>query len=131
MPITRIEHVAFNVPEPAAMAEWYVRHLGMRVARHTGGPTEIHFLADAAGTSVVEFYRNPAAAVPDYGGMHNMQMHIAFASDQPDEDAAALVQAGAVLEDPMNLPDGSRLVLLRDPWGVPLQLARRATPLLG
>lgn len=131
MPITRIEHVACNVPEPVEAAAWYVRHLGMRIARYTGGPTEIHFLADAAGASVIEFYRNPAAAVPDYAAMHPMQMHIAFLADDPDAAGAALVEAGAVLEDTTDLPDGSRLVMLRDPWGVPIQLVRRAVPLLG
>lgn len=131
MSISRIEHIAFNVADPAAAAAWYVRHLGMRVARHGGGPTEIHFLADAAGASVVEFYNNPAAAVPDYAAMHPMQMHIAFAADDPDAEAARLQAAGATPEDTTDLPDGSRLVMLRDPWGVPLQLVRRATPLLG
>jgi glyoxylase I family protein len=131
LPIIRIEHVAFNVADPVAAAAWYVQHLGMRVARHGGGPTEIHFLADAAGASVVELYRNPAAAVPEYAAMHPMQMHIAFAADDPDAEAARLQGAGAVLEDTSDLPDGSRLVMLRDPWGVPVQLVRRATPLLG
>ena len=32
-----IEHVAFNVPDPAAAAEWYARHLGMRVVRRVPG----------------------------------------------------------------------------------------------
>jgi glyoxylase I family protein len=131
LPITRIEHVAFNVAEPVEAAAWYVQHLGMRVARYSGGPTEIHFLADAAGSSVVEFYNNPLAAVPEYGAMHPMQMHIAFSADDPDAVAQELVKAGAVLEDTTDLPDGSRLVMLRDPWGIPVQLVRRTTPLLG
>ena len=29
----RIEHVAFNVPDPLAMARWYVEHLGFEVKR--------------------------------------------------------------------------------------------------
>lgn len=131
VPIRRIEHIAFNVPQPVEAAAWYVQNLGMRVARYSGGPTEIHFLADAAGASVIELYNNPLAAVPDYAGMHPMQMHIAFAAEDPDEVAAELVKAGAVLEDTTDLPDGSRLVMLRDPWGIPVQLVRRNTPLLG
>jgi glyoxylase I family protein len=129
--ISRIEHIAFNVMDPVASAAWYVQHLGMRVARHGGGPTEIHFLADAAGSTVLEFYHNPAGAVPDYAAMHPMQMHIAFAADDPDAEAARLQEAGATLEDTTDLPDGSRLMMLRDPWGVPVQLVRRTTPLLG
>lgn len=131
MPITRIEHVACNVADPVAIAAWYVRHLGMRVARHGGGPTEVHFLADAAGATVLEFYNNPAAAIPDYASLHPMQMHVAFASDDPDGDAAALEAAGATRVDTSDLPDGSRLVMMRDPWGLAVQLVRRAAPLLG
>jgi len=129
--ITRIEHIAFNVPQPVETAAWYVRHLGMRVARYSGGPTEIHFLADAAGSSVVEIYNNPLGALPDYRAMHPMQQHIAFLADDPDASAAELVAAGATLEDTTDLPDGSRLVMLRDPWGIAIQLVRRAAPLLG
>lgn len=131
MPITRIEHVAFNVAQPVETAAWYVQHLGMRVARYAGGPTEIHFLADAAGASVIELYRNPVAAVPDYNAMHPMQMHIAFLVDDADAEAARLSAAGATLEDTSDLPDGSRLVMMRDPWGIALQLVRRVQPLLG
>ena len=131
MPSLKIEHAAFNVPEPEEMAAWYVRNLGMRVARHTGGPTQIHFLADAAGATVLEFYHNPAAAIPDYPAMHPMQMHIAFAADDPDAARDELEAAGAAFEDAQDLPDGSRLVMMRDPWGVPVQLVRRAVPLVG
>lgn len=131
MPITRIEHVAYNIQDPVAAAAWYVQHLGMRVARYSGGPTEVHFLADAAGATVLEFYNNPVGAVPDYPSVHPMTLHIAFAADDPDAEAARLGEAGATLVDASDLPDGSRLVMMRDPWGLALQLVRRATPLLG
>ena len=29
----RVEHVAFNVEDPLAMARWYVDHLGFQVKR--------------------------------------------------------------------------------------------------
>lgn len=131
MAITRIEHVAYNVSDPVSTAAWYVQNLGMRVARHSGGPTEIHFLADAAGATVLEFYNNPAGAVPDYASYHPMQMHVAFLADDPDAEAARLGEAGATLVDTSDLPDGSRLVMMRDPWGLPVQLVRRTAPLLG
>jgi glyoxylase I family protein len=131
LPITRIEHVAYNVADPVGLAAWYVQHLGMRVARYGGGPTEIHFLADAAGSTVLEFYNNPAGAIPDYASLHPLQLHIAFAADDADAEAARLQEAGATLVDASDLPDGSRLVMMRDPWGIPVQLVRRATPLLG
>ena len=51
-------------------------------------------------------------------------------TDDPDAAMAELVGAGATLVDQQTLADGSRLVMLRDPWGLPLQLCKRTTPLL-
>ena len=130
MPTLNLEHVACNVEDPVAMAAWYVQHLGMRIVRHSPEPPQIHFLADAAGRAVIEIYRNAADPVPDYAAMNPFQFHIAFAAPDPDAARAALVAAGATLVDERTAPDGSRLIMLRDPWGIPLQLCKRPTPLL-
>ena len=130
MPTLNLEHIACNVADPVAMAAWYVQHLGMRVARHSPEPPHIHFLADAAGRAVIEIYRNDADPIPDYAAMNPLRLHIAFAAPDPDAARAALVAAGATFVDERTLPDGSRLLMLRDPWGVPLQLCKRSTPLL-
>jgi glyoxylase I family protein len=130
MPILNVEHIAWNVAEPVAMAAWYVEHLGMRVARHVPTPPYVHFLADANGRVVIEIYSHSADPVPDYASMNPLQLHFAFAADDPDAARDALVAAGATLVDETKLPDGSRLVMLRDPWGLALQLVKRTTPLL-
>ena len=90
----------------------------------------MHVLADAAGRAVIEIYRNAAHAIPDYTAMNPLQFHIASAAPDPDVSRDALVAAGATLVEERALPDGSRLLMLRDPWGVPLQLCKRPTPLL-
>ncbi len=115
MPTLNLEHIACNVADPAALAAWYVEHLGMRVARHAGGPSDIHFLADAAGRAVIEIYCNAADSIPDYAAMNPLRFHIA---------------AGATFVEERKMPDGSRLLMLRDPWGTPLQLCQRPAPLL-
>jgi glyoxylase I family protein len=130
MPSLNVEHIAWNVSEPAAMAAWYVEHLGMRVVRRLATPPYIHFLADANGRVVIEVYSNPVDPVPDYASMHPMRFHLAFAANEPDAARAALVAAGATFVDEQSLADGSRLLMLRDPWGLALQLCNRATPLL-
>ena len=130
MPTLNLEHIACNVADPPAMAAWYVEHLGMRVVRRANDPSQIHFLADAAGRAVVEIYSNAADAVPDYPAMHPLRFHIAFAAPDPDAAREALVAAGATFVEERTAPDGSRLLMLRDPWGVPLQLCKRPTPLL-
>ena len=130
MPVLNIEHVAWNVADPSAIAAWYVEHLGMRVVRQSSGAPYIHFLADAKGRVVLELYNNAADAVPDYASMHPLRFHLAFAAPDPDGSKAALLQAGATLVDDQVVADGSRLIMLRDPWGLALQLCKRSTPLL-
>jgi catechol 2,3-dioxygenase-like lactoylglutathione lyase family enzyme len=126
----KIEHVALQVEDPGAMARWYVEHLGCTVARTGGPPGFAHFLRDDAGTSMLELYRNPGVNVPDYVSMDPMLMHVAFVSANPAADRDRLVAAGATLAtDLVRTPGGDELVMLRDPWGVALQLARRAQPM--
>ncbi|MCP5534290.1 MAG: VOC family protein [Akkermansiaceae bacterium] len=124
----KIEHVAFNVADPVAMADWYVRHFGLRIVRHIAEPNQTHFLADDGG-SVIEIYCNPPDQVPDYESMDPLLFHLAFASADPEEDAARLVAAGASRVSEVRPDDGSILLMLRDPWGVAFQLCRRAKPL--
>jgi len=112
------------------MAAWYVEHLGMRIVRQSPGPSQIHFLADAAGRAVIEIYRNTGDPIPDYPAMHPIRFHIAFATADPEASRAALVAAGATFVEERTMPDGSLLLMLRDPWGIPLQLCKRPTPLL-
>ena len=130
MPTLNLEHIACNVADPPAMAAWYVEHLGMRIVRHSADPPHVHFLADAAGRAVIEIYRNTGDAIPDYTAMNPLQFHIAFAAPDPDASRDALVAAGATFVEERAIPDGSQLLMLRDPWGVPLQLCKRSTPLL-
>jgi glyoxylase I family protein len=125
-----VEHVALNVPEPAAMAAWYVENLGMRIVRQSNAAPYIHFVADAAGRTVIELYSNPVDPIPDYPSMHPLRLHVAFATSDPDGARSALVAAGASFVDEMTREDGTRLLMLRDPWGLAIQLCKRAEPLL-
>jgi glyoxylase I family protein len=126
-----IEHVALQVADPVAMANWYVEHLGCSIARSTGGPAFIRFLKDASGQAMIEIYNNPRVAVPDYRSMDVMLVHLAFYSDNPRADRDRLVAAGATIaEDHIVTPAGDEMLILRDPWDVPLQLVKRAEPML-
>ena len=130
MPVLRVEHIAWNVSDPVAMAAWYVANLGMRVVRKIDTPPHIHFLADATGNVLIEIYSNPADPVPAYASMHPVRFHLAFAASDPDAAKTALLEAGATFVEEQRLGDGSRLLMLRDPWGLALQLCTRAQPLL-
>ena len=125
-----IEHFALNVSDPVAIAAWYVRHLGFQIVRQVDNVTQTHFLADSAGRSVVEIYCNPPDQVPDYAALDPLIVHIALVSENPDVDRARLETAGATYASEVRLPDGSQLTMLRDPWGLALQLCKRSMPLL-
>src|SRR5882724_9485294 len=128
----KIEHVAFNVADPIAMAHWYVEHLEMRVVRTSGPPTQAHFLVDAAGQSIIEIYHNAKAPVPDYCKLDPLVLHLAFAVDDVRATRARLLQAGATAEGEMTTtPGGDDLAMLRDPWGFAVQLVKRAVPMPG
>src|SRR5438552_19121361 len=91
----RIEHIALNVPDPVAAAEWYVRHLGMRVVRRVPGATQTHFVADQAGRVVLELYHQTKAPGPDYFAMDPMVLHIAFVVTDVAAERQRLLRAGA------------------------------------
>ena len=127
----QVEHIAWQVKDPVAVAAWYVQHLGFQVNRRGKGPTLAHFIADNSGRVILEVYYNPAATIPDYPAMSPLHLHLAFAISDPVETRDRLVKAGAtVVEDLTTTHAGDQLVMLRDPWGFPLQLVKRVEPMI-
>lgn len=112
------------------MAAWYVEHLGFRIVRALVDPPHTHFIADDAGV-MLELYANGEVAPVDFGKFHPLQAHLAMVSAGAEVDRERLVAAGAVFVEEIRTTDGSHLVMLRDPWGLPLQLCRRGKPLAG
>jgi len=127
----QIEHLGLNVKDPAAMADWYVAHLGMRIERGTDEPVVCRFIADSADDVMLEVYHNPAADTPDYSTLDPLVAHLAFASDDVEADYARLLAAGATpATEPTPLDNGDAIAVARDPWGFPVQLVSRAEPML-
>ena len=126
----KIEHFAFNVADPIAVAEWYVTHMGMTIARKMDGGPNTHFLADNSGQVMIEIYNNPPDQVPDYANMNPLILHLAFVCENPEEKRAELEKVGATFAEEVRIKDGSHLVMMRDPWGLAIQLCKRGTPML-
>jgi catechol 2,3-dioxygenase-like lactoylglutathione lyase family enzyme len=124
----KFEHFALNVPDAAAAAKWHVENLGLRVARSRKDSPFTSFLADDTGRVILEVYSNPAAPFTEFRSAHPLCFHIAFVADDPRAVRDRLVAAGAVFAYEETLPDGSHLIMVRDPWGIPIQLVRRQTP---
>ena len=127
----KIEHTAYQVQDPAATARWYVQHLGMSLKRAQTERPFTHFVADDDDAVLLEFYNNPKVAVPDYRGMDPLVLHIAFCTDDVHGARRRLLEAGASAEGDVQVtPAGDTLAMLRDPWGLPIQLAHRSKPMI-
>jgi catechol 2,3-dioxygenase-like lactoylglutathione lyase family enzyme len=127
----KIEHTAYQVEDPVAVAAWYAAHLGLRVKRAQQDRPFTHFLADDGDAVMIEFYNNPKARVPDYRQIDPLALHIAFTADDVAGVRERLLAAGATAEGPVTRIDsGDELAMLRDPWGLPIQFVRRATPMI-
>jgi catechol 2,3-dioxygenase-like lactoylglutathione lyase family enzyme len=126
----KLEHIALLVSDPAAMARWYEQSLGMRVVRSSDEPSPVRFLADGEGESILELYTG-GLPTPGYASMDPRLLHVAFATDDVPGTRAWLIAAGATPVGEVTLsPAGDEFAMLRDPWGLALQLARRARPLV-
>ncbi len=127
----RIEHIGIQVEDPAAMADWYMANLGFSCRRAADAPVPVRFIADDSGRVMLEIYRNPTVAVPVYSAADPLTLHVAFICDDVQGTVTRLIAAGAtVFSAPQKAPNGDELAILRDPWGLPIQLAHRGTPLV-
>jgi catechol 2,3-dioxygenase-like lactoylglutathione lyase family enzyme len=126
----KIEHTAFNVEEPVLMARWYVDHLGLTVQRRTTDAPYAHFLSDDSGTVMIEVYGNKEAPLPDYRNMSPAELHLAFVSRDVAADTQRLRNAGATVVADVHQLNGDTFAMLRDPWGLPVQLVQRKTSMI-
>lgn len=127
----KIEHFAYQVKDAVSMTDWYGENLGFTVKRASDHPFPVRFLADASGDVMIEIYSNPAVAIPDYASMDPLVLHMAFVCDDVQGTVERLVSAGAaLLSGPEELKGGDTLAMLRDPWGLAIQLCCRSNPML-
>ncbi len=127
----RIEHAGLQVQDPAAMADWYTAYLGFNCRRSADTPVPVRFIADEGGRVMLEVYHNPGIGVPDYAAIDPLFLHIAFLCEDVAGTARRLVDAGATLvSGPETKENGDELAMLRDPWGLPIQLCRRGSPMV-
>jgi glyoxylase I family protein len=125
----KLEHFALQVAEPVAMADWYVKNLGCTIARSGGEPSHGRFLT--VGNVLFEIYRNPTVNVPDYAKIAPLHLHLAFSSENLAADRDRLVKAGArVVDDIAITPAKDEIMMLRDPWNIPIQFVKRAERML-
>ena len=126
-----VEHVAFLVDDPDAVAKWYCDALNMRIVRQGDPPNRMTFLADEGRNVMFEIYANADVPTPDYASQDPMALHLAFTADDVEAAREKLVAAGATsVGDIWHREDGDVLAMHRDPWGLAVQLLKRKEPML-
>lgn len=127
----RPEHVAFNVRDSRAQAAWYRTELGMKVNREGGGPGYGFFLADAGEHMMLELYQNTQHPLLDLPNVSSMSVHLAFvATDVVAAKEKLLAKGATIAEDLSTTPSGDQVLMMRDPWGLSVQLVKRVVPML-
>ena len=80
------EHFAINVSDIEQTVQWYVAHIGLKIVKRQVEPPYMTFLADSTNRVVVELYHRPDAVITDFGQQHPLTFHIAFVSQNAEED---------------------------------------------
>ncbi|RRQ49656.1 VOC family protein [Maribacter algicola] len=120
------EHFALNVTDIGQVVDWYCQNLGLTIVSEQKVAPFMTFLADSTGRVVLELYSRDDSAKRNFEAEHPLTFHVAFVSADAQKDKERLVAKGATFFEEVHKPDGSHLVMLRDPWGMPLQLCQRA-----
>ena len=127
----RPEHVAFNVPDAVAAAAWYTENLGMKTMRKGGAPTFTTFVADSNEHMMLELFHNADYPLLEPAKLNHMSLHLAFMVSDIAAIKTKLLHAGATtVEDITKTNSGDQVLMMRDPWGLPIQFVQRVQPML-
>lgn len=127
----RFEHFALNFADPQNIANWYCKNLGMKINRKGTSPTYANFVADADNNMMFELYKNSEYPMLDISKINPLSIHIAFVVEDVSAIRNGLIGADATLVDDIKVSaSGDEILMLRSPWGVPLQFIKRAKQLL-
>lgn len=120
------EHFAINVAEVKAVVAWYVDNLGLVITSEQVEPPFMTFLSDSTGRVIIELYHRPDETITQFSEQHPLTFHVAFVSENAKKDRSRLEKEKASFVEEVKKEDGTHLVMMRDPWGMPLQLCQRA-----
>jgi glyoxylase I family protein len=126
-----LEHCAINVVDSRMEATWYTDNLGFIVLREGSAPGYGMFIADAEKNMMYEFYQNKNIPVLQFDTISYQSFHIAFMVKDIKQVKETLIAAGAKMaEEEKQTPSGDTVMMLRDPWGLPIQFVKRVNPML-
>jgi len=127
-----VEHIGFRVSEPISMAKWYAENLGFQVKRQNGDDSSGGaFVLDNSGKVMLEIFADPKVKAFEPDSRNPLTVHLAFASENINQDIMQLEEAGAqFVEKNTNESTGDHIALMLDPWGNSLQIVQRKIKIL-
>jgi predicted enzyme related to lactoylglutathione lyase len=127
----RFEHLALNVTDPVKTAEWYKENLGFKIVRQGGEPTFTTFISDEGGNMMFEFFHNADYPLQDFMKWDHNSIHMAFHCENIESIKNKLIENGATVASDIRKTDsGDQVLVLRDPWGFPIQFVSRVKKML-
>jgi len=118
----QLEHFAIYAADSTALADFYVRVFGMRVAVKSGGDPPAFFLVDDQGMAIEIIGRPPGTS----GANQRWVCHLAFSVDDVAAKRAELERLGSVFEtDTLVDTDDMKTAFFNDPAGNRCQIVWR------
>ncbi len=131
----RINHIHLKAPDPRQTAEWYVKAFGFTIMGdevRVFGDRFIRCRSEDGGMMVnISGARTGERLGPGDASAHHGLEHFGFDSEDLEADIRRLEGLGAaLLEGPIQVPNGPRIAFLRAPDDVRVELieARRSGP---
>ncbi len=131
----RINHIHLKAPDPRRTAEWYVKAFGFTIMGdevRVFGDRFIRCRSEDGGMMVnISGARTGERLGPGDASAHHGLEHFGFDSEDLEADIRRLEGLGAaLLEGPIQVPNGPRIAFLRAPDDVRVELIepRRSGP---
>ena len=125
MGIKGLEHMGFVVVNPGGAAGWYREHLGFKVLR-TAPDGTVAFIQCPETGLILELIGEGGLKAGAKDLTHPLQVHLAVRTDSFETDRDRLISAGAEFAMHCETDDPeAKVCVLKDPFGLYLQLAQR------
>jgi glc operon protein GlcG len=125
------EHLAFNIENAESVGKWYVKNLNMKLVREATKPNYNCFIADAGKHYMIELFDSKEFPYLDLPNLNVNAFHLAFmVKDIAATKEKLLSNKCTLAEDIKTTKSGDKVLMLRDPWGLPIQFVERQKPML-
>ncbi len=131
MNIVQFNHIGINVKDTKAAVQWYVKNLNMKIVRESETPIYTAFVADSDLRMMIEFNYNKDYPTISEMNFNYDSFHLAFSVNDIESIKDKLISEGAIiLSNLRKTESGDYVMVLQDPWGMPIQFVQRAKPMI-